>query len=179
VAAAKIRVARDLRTQSLKFHSPPPGYHSTLFCLQLISIERNTIFISNYNVSKIFTRMGPHFPIQLTVLFDINISQEPVKLFQISQRKSSTEISTRNVISFTIPRSNNSNLTQSLLCIPNGENVGEETCGMTLEYYMTFNNSELWEMWFEIKIKQRCDKTFLWPRSVRQQTQNSGWEFSH
>ena len=56
--------------------------------------------------------MVPNLPIQIRVLVDTIMSQHPVELFQLSQGKSSTEIRTRKVTSFAIPRPNKNNRTQ-------------------------------------------------------------------
>jgi hypothetical protein len=113
----------DLRTQSFRTNSPTSVYHFTIFSPQFIYFKRNIIFISNYNASKMFTRMEPNLPIQITILFDNIMSQVLAELFHKSQGKSCTEIMTRRVISFTIPRPNKNNRSNGLLYIPNDANI--------------------------------------------------------
>jgi hypothetical protein len=129
VAAANVRVAVLCKTvicvlRNLNLTAPLQVTTLHFSVPSLFTSKRNIIFISNSNVSKIFTRMGPNIPIQITILFDIIMRQLPAELFQISQGKSSTEIRTRKVISFTIPRPNKNNRTNRLLYIQNGASIG-------------------------------------------------------
>lgn len=82
------------------------------FCLQFVYIKRNKIFIYNYNVSEIFARMRLNLPIQITILIDIIMSQQPSELFQIFQGKTFTEIRSWIIISFSITRPNKNNRKQ-------------------------------------------------------------------
>lgn len=131
-----------------------PGYQSTLFLLHFISIVKNTIIIRNYSTTKIFTRKGEKFPIQITVLFYIITRKQPAKLFQISQGKLYTEIRAKKLIFCTVSRPNKRNHMQKPTLYSKSRKQWVRKLRIDPGIKYDFYTSKLREMAFQPQIKQ-------------------------